>query len=1223
MRKKLLGAIVFFISLILLTSLILYHMHYSKDLESRCDEIAQKRITSIYKNKLSMINYRLTNSSALVKRIAEYEEKGIKQDIPAHIKGNISYISIFSSSDLLFLETDGDTENLYQQLTNGETVFCSYLPENINQSRFYFIAPYFKNDTVQAVIMEYSYLDFISLLSINNLGYDADFLLIRSDGRIIDSTSQDITTSNLYSLTDFSEILPRITSEGGDPANYIFQYKQNKEHWYAYNAATTVNDLRLITLAPCTVLLGESSDLITLSIKFTTHVVLVLSLFFITIIGALYYYYYKNRSTRNTLSLEQNRHRLTLSYLNDSIWEYHVKTDTLTKTNPFLGIFIGQKMIPNFMETSLNSDLIHPDDIEVLRNFFSLCDSDLQEKFCEVRAKDEKGNYIWYEVEGSKLYDAENNLISIIGHTTNINDKKQEMEQLRAQAKEDSLTKLLNHAATENDINELIQTLEKPSIMAFMIIDIDNFKTINDSLGHLFGDAVLIDLSAKLKKLFRDIDILGRVGGDEFIVLMNDVPSMDFIRQKAFETCRIIRDIYIGDNVPFQVSGSIGISIFPADGTDFDSLYQKADTALYQAKYNGKDRFCFYSEDMPPISEQYSNLILQKYAHECSYPHEDRSLEDGTIIATAIDMLFDSREIDTSIHMVLSLIGTYFNLGRIDIFEFKENNTLISITHEWCSVYENRIINSIQNIHKENMQNYIFYDKGPDGLFYCDDLSLLLTREAYPDPPFIQQPTISLIQCGIKDHGRPLGFITVSVQDAIRHWSKNELNTISLLCKVIGTYLLRLRSMQKADLISQKDLLTGSYNLATFLSVANLLLQANREMTYAFFYIDIKDFKLFNDTYGFDAGDHILKSLADIYREVGGPTSILSRITGDKFVMMFSYTKPEELREKAEKILTMSKQIRENESEMYKFSITIGIYTTSPNEEAMTAVDRANIARKKALDKYNTGYAFFDEAMLAALIETKELEDEMESSLANGEFLVYYQPKVNINTLEVIGAEALVRWQRPNIGLIPPNSFLPLFENNGFIVDLDFYVLDQVCNFLRRNMNANKKVFPISVNFSREHFKSDEFPERLKSTVEKYRIPCSFIEIEITESAFPINDKVRIEMLNRIRSYGFLLAMDDFGTGQSSLHLLCDLPFDVLKIDKDFFHTRTTSIPERIVISNIVKMALELNMEVICEGVETIEQAHFLQSIGCFVAQGHFYELPMPEKNFEEKYIVY
>lgn len=1235
MKKKLLGPFLISIfSLFLFLTFIIYYKQYSLSLNEQCNSIAMKELKKVNSAKHSMTSFRLTTKLSQVERMAK-AAKGLPSestlplaDIPVELISHVQYLTFSQASDLSALTSNSSQNStLYQSLKKKETIFSYNLSAEEDKSIFYFISPYFIDDnTVKAVALNYSNYDFEKLLSIRNYGSNIYSFLMTQEGSLIISEELDDNPNNFYSILEkasfnsdvtHEDIKNMLTSKGSG----LFQFSLNEEQFYAYYSTTAINDIILISLASRSVILGDSANILSISNRFTTFVLIIISLFFIAVTFAVYYYSSKNRRTYDTLTLEQARYQLTLSHSKDTLWEYNVKDNCLIKADSTHGIFIGQTVIPDFKNTIMQSGCLCPSDEDTFEQF---CDSLITDGVginCELRTKNKEGNYIWYQLEGSRLYDSEQNIISVIGHATNINEQKLYINKLKEQAGQDSLTKLLNHTTTKSAIDEYINSFDTSKIMAMMIIDLDNFKSINDSLGNVFGDALLIDISAKLKKLFKPNDIIGRVGGDEFIVLLSDVPSLNYIQDMAHYACCLFHDIYIGEKTPFLVSGSIGVSIYPSDGTDFDSLYEKADTALFNAKRKGRDCFCFYSDEMLPIAREYTSLIIQKYAHEISYPHENRSIIDSSIVANVIDILFDSREIDISINMVLSLIGDYYNLGRINIYEYSKDNELISITHEWYSDPDYKFKDDIQNIPKTRLEPYLLFKKSKNGIFYCDDFSQYMPIINPNNNLSHLPPAKSILQCGINDHGRTVGFINIGIYNEVHQWTKNEIDSLSLLCKVIGTYLIRLRSMQAVDLITQKDSLTNTYNFDTFLSVSNLLVQVNPTFNYAIFYMDVQQFKLLNDNYGYLAGDHILKNLADIAREVSGPAGIVSRINGDKFVMLITYENIEELTHKADIIIAKSKQITSELGALYKLNVMIGIYTIAPMDNAIVAVDRANIARKNAQAKHYANYMFFDEEMLSSLVEKKEIIDVMEDALENGEFVVYYQPKMNLNTLQISGAEALVRWNRPSIGIVTPASFVPLFEENGFIVNVDYYVLESVCKYLRRLIDLNLPVYPISVNFSREHFRYDELPERIKETVDHYQIPHNLIEVEITESAFPMYDNYRINLLERIQSYGFRLAMDDFGSGLSSLNLLCDLPFDVIKIDKDFFHSRTTTESERIVILNIVRMALELNMDVICEGVETKEQAQFLQSIGCYMAQGYLYDKPLSETEFEEKYL--
>ncbi|MDX5679651.1 EAL domain-containing protein, partial [Clostridioides difficile] len=283
-----------------------------------------------------------------------------------------------------------------------------------------------------------------------------------------------------------------------------------------------------------------------------------------------------------------------------------------------------------------------------------------------------------------------------------------------------------------------------------------------------------------------------------------------------------------------------------------------------------------------------------------------------------------------------------------------------------------------------------------------------------------------------------------------------------------------------------------------------------------------------------------------------------------------------------------------------------------------TIMDRANTARKTIKGGHKNSFAFYDKEMHKKILKEKEIENSMVDALNNGEFIVYFQPKYSLSDYQIIGAEALVRWDNPQKGLIPPIEFIPVFERNGFIVNIDFYVFEEVCKKIREWMDEGQKVVPISVNLSRMHFVNSNFIEEFKLIVDKYKIPTRLIELELTETAVLDNIEGLLDTMNNLKEKGFVISMDDFGTGYSSLNLLKELPVDILKLDRAFFTEKDESNNEKIVISNVIKMAKELKMKVISEGVETISQVEFLKQIGCDMVQGYLFSKPMPVKEFEK-----
>lgn len=251
------------------------------------------------------------------------------------------------------------------------------------------------------------------------------------------------------------------------------------------------------------------------------------------------------------------------------------------------------------------------------------------------------------------------------------------------------------------------------------------------------------------------------------------------------------------------------------------------------------------------------------------------------------------------------------------------------------------------------------------------------------------------------------------------------------------------------------------------------------------------------------------------------------------------------------------------------------------------------------------------------LEELKRIEDIMQVSLIKEEFKVYLQPKFDLKTGIISGAEALVRWEHPKLGLINPDKFIPAFEKNGLIINLDKYVFEEVCLNIRRWIDLGYKVVPISVNVSRLHFLKRDFVSEYNKIKKKYNIPDNIIEIEITESAvFSLGtEKDIFQVMNDFREVGFEISMDDFGSGYSSLGLLKEMPIDTLKLDKIFVKD-IEDYSSQIIVNNIVNMAKNLELNVVCEGVETNMQVDFLRDIGCDMAQGYVFAKPEPIENF-------
>jgi diguanylate cyclase (GGDEF)-like protein len=380
---------------------------------------------------------------------------------------------------------------------------------------------------------------------------------------------------------------------------------------------------------------------------------------------------------------------------------------------------------------------------------------------------------------------------------------------------------------------------------------------------------------------------------------------------------------------------------------------------------------------------------------------------------------------------------------------------------------------------------------------------------------------------------------------------------------------------------------------------------------YAVVEFDINRFKLINSRYGDEAGDAVLENIRVNIADVWGRPSITARLGADIFVVFTEYSDRKELEDR---IQNVRDKLQSYKNISYHFSF--GVYLVNDKSVPLrTMTDNAAIARRKSKSNAINIVQYYEEKFTEALKNRHIIESEMETALETGQFQVFLQPKCNISDSHVIGAEALVRWFHPEKGIIPPDKFIPIFESNGFIRKLDMFMHRRVCQIIRKWLDAGVKPVPVSVNVSRVYLDDPNLANELKEVVEEYDIPLELFQVEITET---YENKEADSTIKRLKKAGFTLLMDDFGSGYSSLNTLKNTPFDVIKLDREFFgHSMLTDRGQKI-LTHTIAMTNDIGMEIVAEGVETKEQAAFLDANGCKFAQGYLYYRPEPLDVFEE-----
>ncbi len=419
--------------------------------------------------------------------------------------------------------------------------------------------------------------------------------------------------------------------------------------------------------------------------------------------------------------------------------------------------------------------------------------------------------------------------------------------------------------------------------------------------------------------------------------------------------------------------------------------------------------------------------------------------------------------------------------------------------------------------------------------------------------------------------------------------------------------------------MSESDRLTGLLNGPAFAKAVEAMLKkdpaGDKAGEYAIVFFDILHFKAINDTFGMAEGDRLLIYIADTIEHTAKEGDAVCRQGSDKFVLC-THTFGAELENLIEEILARITGY----SLPIEITCNVGIYVTCGEKMLVDSmVDRAILAHSAIKGSYTVKYSYYTEELRNDMLGEQEIVGMMTGALADKHFVPYFQPQYDHSTGILVGAEALVRWKHPERGLISPGIFIPIFEKNGFITKLDMYIFEEVCSFVRKCLDKGLEVVPVSSNFSRHDIFQVDFVESLEEIRARYDVDAKYLRLEITESAIVGSSQQVNAIVKKLHQYGYVVEMDDFGSGYSSLNVLKDIELDILKLDMLFLKEGTNINQNRggTILSSVVRMAKWLNMPVIAEGVETVEQADFLSSIGCNYIQGYLYSKPLPEEEFE------
>lgn len=453
----------------------------------------------------------------------------------------------------------------------------------------------------------------------------------------------------------------------------------------------------------------------------------------------------------------------------------------------------------------------------------------------------------------------------------------------------------------------------------------------------------------------------------------------------------------------------------------------------------------------------------------------------------------------------------------------------------------------------------------------------------------------------------------------LNHFTNNSILSIAAISVILFTALISAiifvtsRQNKIVSDIAYVDPVTGGFTKNRF--EVSIKEKMKNFTPFSYIMIDIRKFKLINDLKGSEGGDAVLKHVYRCIMTHLQGDEFAARMQADNFEMVFHTIDENEISKRLALIAEEINKFNETRTTPYYLPIDCGVYIVdTPDIDLILIRDRANSARKNNKENSQTHLCsciYYNDLERLQMVQEKEIDNTMEKALINGEFEIYFQPKINVNTNKVAGAEALIRWDSPTMGFLAPDKFIPYFEKNGFIVKLDLFVFEKVCKQLREWIDQGVEPIPISVNLSKRDLYDKDYLTHYKNIQRKYDIPSHLLEIEFTETLFFENLELLKNSIKEVHDAGYQCSIDDFGSGYSSLSLLKEIEVDILKLDKTFFDNVSNQRADKVV-KHVIGLAKDLNMLTIAEGVETVIQVEKLKKMKCDLIQGYVYYKPIP-----------
>lgn len=759
----------------------------------------------------------------------------------------------------------------------------------------------------------------------------------------------------------------------------------------------------------------------------------------------------------------------------------------------------------------------------------------------------------------------------------------------------DKLTKTWNEDSIREAVDEYL--IGKSSLDSACIFHLDGWDVFRE-FGGAVADTVLRDFSAVLMSCMRGVDIVSRIGASTFFVFAPGCGKEAMQENiKAVSAAVDEKGILKNKNIVLKSGAALSCGGIK----EYSELYKMAAAAL--ALFKGEPRFIAEGEEYS-LEDSLNILEIPTYK-------KDSGNVDADHVVDIVNSIYSGENLIMGINIALYKMCKYFNAEQIFIAERSLEEKKFEITYEWRTK-ERRIVN--KNL--DTMPLYVgmevmrLFDR--DYMFVCNSMDELSAKNSFLSERHKIRGTKSMMEHIVLESGTYIGYMCLCDQKSERVWTQREIQTFAAEAKIISSSVIQQRTMRYSRMVTDRDLLTNCWTLNKFCDEGEKRLRSDRESV-AIVTVDIKNFKYINKHCGYEEGSRILVDISKSLKRMLSPKEALARIDADVFVMLLQYDGKENMMRRVEQMLQKLERVGASHDLGMPVTYMIGICRAEkyPDEDIDVLIDHSTIARKTIKSYHKSSYTFYNSYLDKKSKIENDVTNNMKQALQDEEFVVYYQPKIYLPLKKYVGFEALVRWIKPDGTMMTPDKFIPLFEENGFITEVDFYVIKKTCALIKNWIDNGYEIPRVSVNISRIHIKDPDFLDTLIKICDEYEVPHKYLELELTESAFLDDYDGILRVAEEAKRQGFYISMDDFGTGYSSLSMIKDLPLDIIKLDKGFFKNDMSS-KEKVVIANIIRLAKDLGMEVISEGIETPEQAAFLSEVGCDYVQGYLFGKPAP-----------